>query len=399
MNACVLILGQPDSIENIPGACQQHGLRPLYLLPEGQRGAQPGGPAIHLNDYDPQGILSIARQYHVQGIFPADPDLGPLAAEAAQVLELPHVPYKGDKAFLLVECREDLARRRVPVAAARVCVSRAEAETAVEQLQGSAWIQGFSPGAEPFIMRVDHPADAPLAVGQASDRSGSEAVLVQPAVDGPTYCVYGFKEHYGFRPVDVVAEHRAAGHYPYIERMTLPAGTSGRHHAQLTSLADAAAHAIPLARGPVALRFALLPDGPVLVDARFIARPPAQVCELFRLAYGLDLLADALAVNTGTPPRSTSNRELAACVHWLPAHSGVVEEISGADEAAALRGVDHIRINAAPGTQLGHATDAETRDAVGFVVTHGPTIDLANEFATQAIAAITLKASNVSPVE
>lgn len=395
MDATILILGQPDTSDGVKQACARLGLHPVFLVPEGPSRPHPGADTVYLNDWDAAGILSIVRSYRPAGIFPAEETFWRQTASVAKTLNLAYVE-PAQSARLIVTCAEAFRARGVPVADVRYCDSRHATEAAVAAMGGAAWIQAASPAFEPFTMRVDHAADAVLGWGQAASREACEAVLVKPLIPGPSYFVLGFKEHYDFRPVDVLSETRADGAYPVVEEMTLPAGLPGADHARLVALADAAGYGLPLGNGPVGLRFVVGPDGPVLVDARFLPRPPAVICELFRIAYGMDILGDAMAVAAGMPPHSTSCRETAACVRWLPPHSGVVGEIAGVEEAAALRGVRHLRINAVPGNTLGHVTDAASRDAVGYAITQGPTVDLARTFAAEACAAVDVKASNVS---
>lgn len=394
MNPCVLILGQADPLDDIVGVCERLGLRPIFLAARDGDAPTSGHVTFLLTEWDVPTVENLARDSQARGIFPAAPEHWPLTAAVAKVLNRPFVdPEQGRD--LLRTCADAFRMRGVPVAECRVIEDRADAEAAAEAVGAPVWIQALCHDSEPFIMRVDNPADAPLAWGQALERTASDALLVQKAVAGPTYCVVGFKEHHDYRPIDIIAEHRSSSAYPVVQALSLPAGLSGANHAKLVSLAEKAAHELPVATGCVLFRFAFNGNSPVLFDVRFAARPAAPVCALFHWAYGIDLLADALAVSSELFTRSASRKETAAWVQWLPGVSGEVSAVTGVEAARALPGVRHVCVNAKPGDTLRHVVDAPSRDAVGYVIAEGPTLAQAQQRAGEGCETAQVEASNV----
>lgn len=243
-----------------------------------------------------------------------------------------------------------------------------------------------------FRMRVDHGADLPLACAKARKRHPTGPVLIQRAVQGDAYRVIGFKTRRDFRPVEILSETPLDS--PYWAPMTyaVPAGLTGEAYAKVAAAAKKAGLALLDGGYYAEIEVLLTEHGPLVIEIHTPPGPNPVLTTLMRLAQGIDLDAAAKRAAQFEAPFVTPTRDMAAAVCWIPSRSGIVTEIQGVAAARALPGVQEILLNVRPGDILGHILDVESRDRIGWVITLGPTRELAlrNAFAARdAIRVIT----------
>jgi biotin carboxylase len=151
----------------------------------------------------------------------------------------------------------------------------------------------------------------------------------------------------------------------------------------------AAAVALGIEDGPVTAQLLLGPTGPLVakVSARLGGGHDAELC---RAALGVDENALAIAAALG---EAVHDHELepttvagGACVRFLVAPRGVLQEVAGVDDAFAIAGVRSIRIYRKPGHVFGELLRAS--DRAGAVIATGRTRSAAIAAAAESAARI-----------
>ncbi len=144
----------------------------------------------------------------------------------------------------------------------------------------------------------------------------------------------------------------------------------------LTETAAAASAALGIEHGPVTVQLLRGPNGPLVakVSARVGGGHDAELC---RAALGIDENALAVAAALGEPvgahelvPTTVAG---GACVRFLVAPRGVLQEVAGVEDAFAVAGVRAIRLYRKPGHVFGELLRAS--DRAGAVIATGRTGD------------------------
>ena len=257
----------------------------------------------------------------------------------------------------------------------RVVADLREAECAAQEFGAPLWVRGMG-NEHAFCVRVDHVGDLPLACAKMRRRDGSaEApLLLQQATDGAVCRVVGFQFDLACVPVEIVEESCLEGFYRVPMMLAVPSGLDAGAYAETMEAARKATRTLPPAAGLLEMAFA----------------------RLLRLALGVGLEGVAARVVAGKPPIAAPTRDMAAVISWITPGAGVVKAIEGADAARAMPGVEEVTINIQPGDLIRHLADTAARDRIGWVITVGPTRDIAHACARAAVAAVRIVTQSVT---
>jgi biotin carboxylase len=117
------------------------------------------------------------------------------------------------------------------------------------------------------------------------------------------------------------------------------------HAGAAAEVAEAAAGALGIERGPVYVQLRVGPDGPKVVElaARVGGGHDAELC---RAALGVDLNALTIAAALGEelPPIEPAPQVGGACVRFLVGPPGLLGSVEGVEEAEALPGIEWVRV-------------------------------------------------------
>ena len=125
--------------------------------------------------------------------------------------------------------------------------------------------------------------------------------------------------------------------------------------------------------GPTYTQLVLGPDGPRVMElaARLGGGHDAELC---RLALGIDLNGLALAAALGEPVELPEPEPApGAVVRFLVPPEGVLEDVSGLQEALAVDGVVDARVYRQPGWEFGPLRRGN--DRAGYVIAVGDSRD------------------------
>jgi biotin carboxylase len=228
------------------------------------------------------------------------------------------------------------------------------------------------------------------AAAEALAESRGEYCLVEELVGGDIVTVNGFLLDGRFVPLTVTDREQAPppafgvplahGWPPEL----VPADVG----AAVETAADAAA-ALGIEHGPVTAQVRLGADGPLLakLSARVGGGHDAELC---RVALGVDLNALAVAAALGERVQSQQLAAHAgvggACVRFLVAPPGELQDVRGLEEAYDLDGIRGIRVYRKPGHVFRPLRRASER--AGAILATGETREDALEAADRAASRI-----------
>jgi biotin carboxylase len=187
-------------------------------------------------------------------------------------------------------------------------------------------------------------------------------LLVEQYVDGEEYSI----ELLAGAVVGVTKKH--LGPLPhFVERgHDFPAALHEGQAAALAQAALASVATLDLLAGPVHVEARWSGGRPVIIEVN-PRLAGGYIPEIVRLATGRDLLAEALRLATGSAVAPWTKPDRVASIRFgLVAGAGIVTEVTGQREAAAVPGVCDVRVYKEAGDRIdGHG---DFRDRFGHVI-------------------------------
>jgi biotin carboxylase len=342
---------------------------------------------------DEPAVERLARAEEIDGIVaPGSDHAVAVAARIAERLALAH-PVSPEAATLAVNMfrqRERLAASGVAQPRSVVCRTPGEVGDAAAELGFPVVIEAPDrTGDRRVALARDEPSLAAAAADALAEARG-DYCLVEELVDGPTVTVNAFVVDGRVVPLTVTDREVAP---PPAFGVTLahvwPAELAPAEIAPTLAIVSSAARALAIANGPVTAQVAVAADGPLL--AKLAARVGGgHDGELSRVALGVDAnaLAVAAALGERVSPAQLAPRPGvgAACVRFLVAPPGALQEVRGVEAAFAVAGVRGIRIYRKPGYVFRELRRAS--DRAGAILATGDTRDDALDAADDAAAQI-----------
>ena len=344
---------------------------------------------------DEPAIERLARAEGVDGIAaPGTDHAVGIAARVAARLALPH-PIAPETAALAASKRrqrERLAEAGIAQPRWVVCRTPTEVAAAAEELGYPIVVEA--------AMRTGE-----RAVGLVEDAAGlreSEAdyYLVEEVVGGRIVTVNAFSIEGRFVPLTVTDREQAPPPAFGVPLAHLwPAELEPVEVGAAVETAAAAARALGVERGPSTTQVLLGPEGPLVakLSARVGGGHDAELC---RVALGVDenTLAVAVALGEEVRPHELTPvvRVGGACVRFLLAQPGALQDVRGLGDAFAVAGVRGIRVYRKPGHRFGELRRAS--DRAGAVLATGDTRADALRAADDAAARISFVTAPVEAV-
>jgi biotin carboxylase len=304
-----------------------------------------------------------------------------VAARVAAKLALPHplTPQAAQLATSKLRQRERLAETGVPQPAYAICRDLDEARAAVRDLGLPCVVKAPDRQGQRGLSLVAADAELAPAVESAVAASRAGICLVEELVEGPEVTVNAFVGS-SFVPLTVtdrvVAEPPAFG-------VALAHVWPSEHAGAAADVAQAAAAALGIEDGPVYVQLRVGPDGPKVVElaARVGGGHDAELC---RAALGVDLnaLTIAAALGEDVGPVEPEPQVGGACIRFLVGPPGLLGSVEGVEEAAALPGVEWVRVYRDAGYVL--VPLRRGADRAGAVLATGATREQAMERADAA---------------
>jgi biotin carboxylase len=327
---------------------------------------------------DEPAVERLARADEVDGIVaPGSDHAVAIAARVAQRLALPH-PLSPEVAQLAVsrrKQRERLAEAGIAQPRSIVCRSRAEVTRAAEELGFPVVVEAPRRSGERGVgLAADRQALAEAASEALAEARG-DYCLVEELVGGRVVTVNAFSLAGRFVPLTVTDREQAPPPAFGVPLAQLwPAALEPAEVGAAVEAAAAAARAVGVEEGPTTTQILFGEDGPLLgkLSARVGGGHDAELC---RAALGVDLNAlavkDALGGEVHAHDLAPVPGVGAACVRFLLAPAGRLQEVRGLEDAWEVDGVRGIRVYRKPGHVFGELRGAS--DRAGAILATGDT--------------------------
>ena len=341
---------------------------------------------------DEAAITALAKAETVDGIIAPGIDWPvAIAARVAERLGIRH-PLTSEVAALCVSKqrqRERLDEHRVPQPRWALTTS------ASDDLPLPCVVKPPDRQGQKGLTLVRERGELADAIAFALSESRSGAALVEELVDGPEVTVNAFSVGGELFPLTVTDRHTADP----------PAFGVALAHAwpsdvpnwkDAVTVVQATADALGVSDGPTYTQVVFGPDGPRVMElaARLGGGHDAELCHL---AVGHDLNGLALAAALGENPEIAPDPDFVApggaCVRFLVPPEGVLESVTGVEEAARVEGVVEARVYRRPGFEFGPFERGA--DRAGFVLATGESKADALARADRAAALIRFETADV----
>jgi len=368
---------------------------------------EPSAPGFRYSDRraivsteDESGIERLASAERVDGLIAPGIDWPvAIAARVAERLALPH-PISPETASLStskLRQRERFEEAGVPQPAYEICSGPAEATKAAKRIGFPCVVKAPDRQGQRGLTLVRAEEDVQEAVRVALDASRSATLLVEEHVPGREITVNAFSSHGHFSPLTVT--DRLTAPLPAFGVALTHVWPSELEPTEIGAAVEAAAGAaagVGIAEGPSYTQVLLGPDGPRVGElaARLGGGHDAELC---RVALGVDLNGAALSAALGEEVPASSLAPVArvggACVHFLVAPPGELQEVIGVEEAFGQEGIRGIRIYRRPGHRFGEFRRGA--DRAGAILAVGDSREEALERASRAEAMIRFETVDV----
>jgi biotin carboxylase len=300
---------------------------------------------------DEPALAQLAEAEEIDGVIAPGIDWPvAIAARIARRLGLPH-PITPETAMLAIsklEQRERFREAGVPQVEWATCQTQEEAGSAAERLGYPVVIKAPDRQGQRGLGLVLEPDGLAAAAAEAIDASRSSVAIVEQYAPGREITVNAFSHRGRFVPLTItdreVAEPPAFG---VALAHVWPSSLDPNEIGAAVDAARSAAEALGVTDGPTYTQILATRGGPRVVElaARLGGGHDADLC---RVALGVDLNGLALAAAFGEEiedaalvPRSRSG---GACVRFLVAPPGPLEEVGGTEDAAAVEGVELVLV-------------------------------------------------------
>ena len=352
---------------------------------------------------DDAAIERLARAEEIDGVIaPGTDHAVGLAARLALRFGLPHpvTPEAATLAVSRLKQRERLTASGIPQPRSVVCRTFDEVARAAGELGFPVVVEAPDRTGGRAVGLARNRDELAAAAAEALAESRGEYCLVEELVGATIATVNAFLVDGRFAPLTVTDREQApppAFGVPLAHRW--PADLEPADVGAAVETAAAAARAIGLDAGPVTAQVLLGDDGPVLakISARVGGGHDAELC---RAALGVDLnaLAVGAALGEPAPPHELTPHPGVggACVRFLVAPAGVLQEVRGLDDAFAVDGVRGIRVYRKPGhvfRQLRRASDR-----AGAILATGDSLAAALDAADLAASRVRFAVGKVEAV-
>lgn len=166
---------------------------------------------------------------------------------------------------------------------------------------------------------------------------------------------------------------------------TFPSGLAPELVEACGATAVAAVRAVGLTDCVAHVELKVTPHGPRLIELN--ARPAGdRICDLVRLATGIDVITAALRIGVGVGVDCTARKSGAAAIRFLTPVPGRVRQIRGVEVARTVAGVVDVVVSVTEGSEIGPLRDSHRR--AGHVIAEAGTAYAASHAAQTASAFI-----------
>ena len=331
--------------------------------------------------------------------------------------------YEAAKAFRadgIMTLATDMPMRALAYACQKLGLTGISYDTALRATDKAAMIQAFAAAdvAHPWYRiaeggkLADTPPSFPL-ITKPTDNSGSRGVmLVNSAEELRVALEYSSQNGRGgdvmveeyMQGPEVSVEIMADGGRIHVLQITDKLTTGAPHfvemgHSQpsrlpedtqaaIRDLATRAVQSVGIENGPAHVEIIVTKDGPKMVELGARMGGDCITSHLVPLSTGIDMVGSTIRCALGLPMELKPSLQKGSAIRFLSAPSGLIREISGADEAREIPGVQEVTLTKHIGDRMDGI--ASSNDRPGYVIAQGETAEEAAAICEKAIQKITI---------
>lgn len=336
-----------------------------------------------------EGITAYATEHPLTAILAVDDSGSLLAAAAAAALGLPHnAPAAALAARDKAVMRRLLRDGGVAVPWFGEFTTADDPAAVAAQAPYPCVIKPVNLNGSRGVMRADSPAELKAAIARltrllATEMSGPRPYLVEAFIPGVEVALEGMLDD-GHLTILALFDKPDPLDGPFFEETiyVTPSRLPSATRAAIAATTADAACALGLVAGPIHAELRINDDGVWIVEiaGRSIGGLCGQV-----LRFGVDASLEELILRqaAGLPPGDTTRRDRAAGVMMIPIpQAGLLREVSGVEEAAAVPLIDSVEITARLNYPLVPLPEGDSY--LGFIFARGPRPDVVEAALRQA---------------
>ncbi len=158
--------------------------------------------------------------------------------------------------------------------------------------------------------------------------------------------------------------------------------------AKIRDLACRAVKAVGIQNGPAHVEIMLTKDGPKMVELGARMGGDCITTHLVPLSTGIDMIEATIRIACGETPDITQKFQKGSAIRYFNPPAGVIQSISGAEEAGKICGVREISFVKKIGDTVGQI--GSSTDRAGFVIAQADTAVDAIEICERVCGAVTI---------
>jgi biotin carboxylase len=365
----------------------------------------PGALPLTFADVDEsvRRIAAYATDQPLAAILAVDDSGSLLAAIASAALGLPHnhpdaAEAARDKALMRRLLRQGGAR----VPWFRQFTTADDPATIARQVSYPCVIKPVNLNGSRGVMRADSPDELTAAIGRLSrmivaELGGPRPFLVEGFIPGVEVALEGMLDAGRLRVLALFDKPNPLDG-PFFEETiyVTPSRLPPALQAAIEAATAEAARALGLRTGPIHAELRLNGEGAWIVE--IAGRSIGGLCSQV-LRFGIDSSLEELIVRqaAGLPPGDTAQRDRAAGVMMIPIpEAGLLREVAGVEEAAAVPLIESIEITARLNYPLTPLPEGDSY--LGFIFARGETPDEVEAALRQAHSRLRFKIDALLPV-
>lgn len=347
-----------------------------------------------ISTIDIPAVVEAAKRHGVDGVMTLASDM-PMRTVAAVSKELGLVGVTEDtalKATNKAAMREALRDGGVPIPKFFKVSDKAAYEAAVAQFTSAFIVKSADNSGSRGIVLVENVNDT-KAVAEAYEYSHEYSrngdVVVEEYMRGPEVSVETLTVD-GECHIIQITDKLTTGAPHFVEMgHSQPTQLCSKTVERIKWITQAANKAVGITNGPSHTEIIVTEEGPKIVELGARLGGDCITTHLVPLSTGVDMVECCIRIALGEKPDIVPKWQKGSAIRYFEQHSGVVERIAGVQEAAAIEGVQQIRIVHGEGETVTEITNSGAR--MGFVIAQADTAANAVAVCEKALNVITIK--------
>ena len=215
------------------------------------------------------------------------------------------------------------------------------------------------------------------------------AVIVEEYLQGPEFSIEVMVVD-GEPHVLQITDKLTTGAPHFVEMgHSQPTRQSEEISARIRDLACRAVKAVGINIGPAHVEMILTKDGPKMVELGARMGGDCITTHLVPLSTGIDMVGCTIQLACGEKIDISPKFKRGSAIRYFDAHSGVIQDIKGIEEAEKLEGIKEVSIVHQVGETIGEI--GSSTDRVGFVIAQGETAEAAVKVCEKAMRTINIE--------